>query len=120
VTEREAALETAKAEQAQLQARILRLEEDLRMMERSEIQSREQKDAMAQRGMIDLIVELFRAMERLNECAGEVAQVRAFVAEAEALIARANISVERNSDGRLVSIRKVDINKKDTGPYPES
>jgi hypothetical protein len=120
VTEREAALETARAEQAQLQARILRLEENLLMMERSEIQSRDQKDAMAQRGMIDLIVELLRAMERLNESAGEVAQVRAFVAEAEALIARANISVERSSDGRLVPIRKVDINKKDTGPYPES
>jgi hypothetical protein len=120
VNEREAALELAKAEHAQLQTMIRRLEHDLRTIERGEIQSRDQKDAMAQRGIIDLIVELLRAMERLNECAREIAQVKAFVAEVEALSARANIWIERSSDGTLVSIRQSDKNNSETILYAES
>lgn len=120
VTEREAELEVAKAEQAQREMVIRRLEDDLRTIERGEIQSRGQKDAMAQRVMIDLVVKLLRAMERLSISVGEVAQVKAFVAEVEALSAHANISIKRNSDGTLNSIRHSDKNSGETVLYSES
>jgi len=119
VAERDVALEAEKAEQTQLQSRILRLEEELRILERNEIQSRVQKDVMAQRVMIDLIVELARAMERLRENATEDERIRAFIAEAEALMARAHVGVERDSAGRLVAIRQGDKTGKGTLLYPK-
>lgn len=119
VAERDAALEAEKAEQTLLLSRILRLEEDLRSLERSEIQSRVQKDVMAQRVMLDLIVELARAMERLRENASEDERIGAFVAEAEALMARAHVGIERDSEGRLVSIRQDDKTGKGTLLYPK-
>ena len=119
VAERDAALEAEKAEQTILHSRILRLEEELRSLERSEIQSRVQKDVMAQRVMIDLIVELARAMERLRENATEDERIGAFVAEAEALMARAHVGIERDSEGRLVSIRQDDKTGKGTLLYPK-
>ena len=119
VAERDATLEAEKVEQAQLQSRILRLEEELRILERNEIQSRVQKDVMAQRVMIDLIVELTRAMERLRENATEDERIGAFVAEAEAVMARAHIGVERDSAGRLVAIRQGDKTGRGTLLYPK-
>ena len=88
-------------------------------MERSEIQSRVQKDVMAQRVMIDLIVELARAMERLRENAAEDERIGAFVAEAEALMTRAHVGIERDAEGRLVSIRQDDKTGKGTLLYPK-
>lgn len=120
VGERDAAIDLAKDEQAQLQTRILRLEEDLRTIERGEVQSRAQKDVIAQRVMTNLIVELILAMERLSENASEIEHVRAFSAEAEALMLRANISIERSSDRKLVSIRQVDRTKNETVLYSRS
>jgi ribosomal protein L29 len=120
VAERDAAIESAKAEQAQLQARVLRLEEDLRTIERSEIQSRAQKDAIAQRVMTTLIVKLILAMERLNENASEIESVMAFSAEAEALIRQADLLIERDSSGTLISVRQVDKTNKETILYHKS
>lgn len=120
VAERDTALEREKSEQTQLQASLQRLEEKLRTTERQEIQSREQKDAMAQRIVIDLIIELALAMERLNENARENERVKAFVAEAEALMIRANISIERNSSGRLIAIRQAGKTNKETLLYQKS
>jgi len=119
VAERDAALEVERTEQSLLHSRILRLEEDLRSLERSEIQSRVQKDVMAQRVMIDLIVELARAMERLRENATADERIGAFVAEAEALMTRAHVSIQRDSEGRLVSIRQDDKTGTGTLLYPK-
>lgn len=119
VAERDTALAAEQAEQSQLQSRILRLEDELRSLERSEIQSRAQKDVMAQRVMIDLIVELVRAMERLRENARGDERIMAFVAETEALMAGAHFSVERDSDGRLKSIHQGDKTGKGTLLYPK-
>jgi uncharacterized protein (DUF885 family) len=119
VADRDTALKRAKSEQAQLQTRIQRLEEQLRNIERSEIQSRVQKDVMAQRVMIDLIVELALAMERMSENAPKNEQVKAFVAEAESLMARASVSIERNSSGRLVAIRQGVKSNEETLLYPK-
>jgi hypothetical protein len=119
VADRDTALKRAKSEQAQLQTRIQRLEEQLRNIERSEIQSRVQKDVMAQRVMIDLIVELALAMQRMSENAANNEQVKAFVAEAESLMARASVSIERNSSGRLVAIRQGVKSNEETLLYPK-
>ena len=119
VTDQNTALEREKYEQAQLQTKIQRLEEQLRNIERNEIQSREQKDVMAQRVMIDLIVEIALAMERMSENAAKNDKVEAFVAEAESLMARANVSIERNSSGRLVSIRQGVKSNEETLLYPK-
>lgn len=118
VQRREEDIESLKVQREQLFANISKHEESLRLLERKELQSREQRDTVAQRVLVDEIVQLILATERMRKIAVGHKAVEAFVTESETIVARLGIFVERDVTGNLALIRRRLSHNDDAVLYP--
>lgn len=100
----ESSIATIKAEQEATLHQLERLEGDLRRQEREEIQSRREKDLAAQQPLLESIVALVIALERMRQNTPNNEQIIAYVNEIEAILMRVSIRVARDANDDLVEV----------------
>lgn len=102
----ESTLAESKAELAMTIQQLERLRNEFREQERQEIQSRKEKDLAAQQPLLESIVALVMAAERMRQNTQHSEQVMAYINEIEAILMRLSIKVVRDHRDDVIEIRR--------------